>query len=256
MVIYKNPTQKKLVVNARLEEVLWEENSVATATLLYADGGNMHRITARFINAPTPNLPQLYDRLSSVAIGSTMVVMLKQADNLLYAINFATDGEAFSLDGKTVFCGEAQVMDREVPEVGHVCGARIMATNGKYRIAAWNQHSSRILPANHHMIIIAHDGIIDNNTGDIKYLGDKAFPMEDFEMESTPSMDDIMETVINIGCYKRHPVVLKDIFQNREKQQVLSWMTFVADEWNPPQITPEQAKQKTAIAQFLGAITI
>lgn len=249
MIIYKNPMERKLVLNAKLEEVLWEDTE-AIATIRFADRGTEYKMNVKFVNAPVPTLPQMYTRLEKVRLHEPMVVLLKQSGPDFYAINFATDGEAFNLAGRTVFCGRAKIADTDT-EVGPVCGVKIKATNGRNRIAVWQGRSNRLLPQNDNLIIIAHDGKVDSH-GDLSFYGDKAYPMDDFIEQ--PDTEKLLNTVISIGCYKKNPIKLKDIFDGKPRQSVLGWMTYVADEWNPPTISAEEMAQKKAISLYLKTI--
>ena len=255
MIIYKNSTERKLVLSAKLTEVLWGETE-ATATLVYMDKGYKQTITVKFINAPIPNKPQMYDRLEKVSIGETFVCLLKFAESTLYAINMAREGEGFIVDGKTIICGKAQIKDSYNEKIGPVCGVCIKDFKDRHHIAVWRGLSQRILPSVDNIIIVCHDGKI-NEDDSIHYLGDKAYPLFDNFSEEVKTAGDYLDTEITIGCYRKNPVTLRNIFKgDKSEQQVLAWLTYVADEWVPTSITPEIKRQKKAIAQYLRTLTV
>ena len=124
------------------------------------------------------------------------------------------------------------------------------------RIAGWDRSLADMhLQDDENYIIVAHnpeEEITPDGRRIMRYNGDVMYRNNDIPIFKTLSG----ELVINIGCYANRPTLLCDLLNvetEREKKRVLSWMHYVADEWQPVN-DPALVAQKNAVSQYLRSV--
>lgn len=263
MIIYKDTIEKTYCVNARIDRINYTnqlQDRRISACISYSMNGQSRTEWVDFWNADDKDKPQLYTKFKSTCkVGDNLILLCKGNEQGYNScvLKFAKEGNAIKVKDWYIYFGtiEQKEMTNQYGTFSAIA-VKTPTKNIAMRIASWDKPLSDLGTIDgENYIVVAHNSseeISPDGRRIMKYVGDIMYRNNDIPVFKTTSGD----IVISIGCYANRPRRLSDLLEvetEKEKKRVLSWMHYVADEWQPTD-DPSLVAQKKAISQYLRTI--
>lgn len=263
MVIYKESATRIYAVNARIDRINYQnqlQDRRISACISYSINGKPRTEWVDFWNAEDKSKPQLCTSFKKTCkVGDILIALCKGSDRGFNScvLKFAKEGNAIKIKDHYIYFGPIE--QKETTNQYGTFSAVAVKTPTKniaMRIAGWDRSLADMhLQDDENYIIVAHnpeEEITPDGRRIMRYNGDVMYRNNDIPVFKTLSG----ELVINIGCYANRPTLLCDLLNVEtecEKKRVLSWMHYVADEWQPVN-DPALVAQKNAVSQYLRSV--
>ena len=257
MIFYKNKPEKKFATIAKIEAILEStggaEGKKATVTLSYVFNGKERVDTVNFWDSQKT---KLYTRIKKCSPGDFVAVLISNNGRENTALQFAAKGQYMNVEGKRAFIGEIAHFQqgttggKNFTTIGLKCeGAPVL-----WHTIVFEKH---IEAKKGQLVLVTGKDPVEKLTKKgasiLTYLGSDFEIIEEEGKNQTVKKNELL---ITIGVYKRHPVPVDKLLAvpNNDKPRVLSWMRYVADEWEPDENDENLIRQKNAIKKMLSAV--
>lgn len=253
MIIYKDRAKRRFATAAKILSIQEGKGKAfgrkCTVSLSYEFKGKEKVEKVDFWDSRKNDGLKLYSKVSKLKPGDYILVLIANDGNgISTAIAFAEKQECLSLGEERAFLGQARVVSESPVTIGFECSNPL---------SRWHAIQTAEHPGNlsGKMVLITGDHPKDTlskkGTPVTTYQNGKVFVLEEEKKQ---------EPVISIGCYKRHPVTATQLLKmaqasEQEKIRLLSWMTYVADEWEPDKEDQFLQEQKKLVKSLLKQVS-
>lgn len=188
----------------------------------------------------------IYEKAKTLENGDAVAILLKYhpAEHLIYVYDFCKEGQYFiGPNEETIIFAKPMKADNSIrfitkgmPHLFHEIYTNKNVDSEKTSLCVLDKGKPQMTPKGKTLM---------------HYDTCKAFG--EFVIKQAPTFNK--DLIINVGVYENNPTKLSELLNVPEEKraQVLEWMAFAADSWNPPAISSLQ-EQKQAIAMFLETL--